>query len=296
MKDALTILARITVAALLAHATACAFGQTTATSTTGPATTQAATRPSAEVTPAAAPVLARLSAAYAVALPLKVDAKFVGKFDVAGRSHTYEMTVTSQTPDGIRFIHKAAGIGLAVSNGKRGFLFDERRKAYATLEVQENLATPDELDEAISDILLEENAALLLSLTTDAGELLKRLATHIDAGETVTIDGKLHATLVLTRKDDATITLSLAPDTGLIRRAFIDYRPLLKERGASDAKAGEVTADFAVTRAVNPDPKPYDWQPPEDADETPLGRELERPVRAGGRDPTTGPTTQPDKD
>lgn len=288
MKDVFQMRARTVATTLLLFA-GCGFAQTTAPATTGPATTQSATRPSAEVTPVAESLLKRLTDAYAAAVPLTVDAKVAGTFDVAGRSKTYEMTVTSQTPDGVRFVHKAAGVGLAVSNGKRGFLYDERRKAYATLEVKETRAAPDDLDDAISDVLLEENAALLLALTTDAGELLKGLATRIDAGTTETIERQPHATVVLMRKDDATITLSIAPDSGLIRRALVDYRPLLKARGA-DAKSGQVTIDFTISHTIDSDAKEYDWQPPEDADEINLGREMMQPT---GRPTRRGPTTRP---
>lgn len=264
-----------------------------------PVTTQAATRPTAEVSPAAEPLLKQLADAYAQALPLKVEAKIAGRFDVAGRSKAYELAVRSHTSDGIRFIHTADGAGLIVSNGKRGFLYDERRKVYATLEVKNERVTPDALDEAISDILLEENAALLPALVTDAGELLERLATKIDVGPAETIDGLPHATLVLTRKEDATVTLAISPQTGLVRRAIIDYKPLLKERGAAAIQAGELVADFSITRQINEDAKAYDWQPPDDADETTLARELlqSQPGRPTRRGPTTRPvvTTLPSR-
>jgi len=275
------------MAILLAAALATAAAAQTHPTTTGaPATQSATSRPAttqslATVSEEAAPLLAKLSDAYLHAGPLKVSGTIIGRFDVAGRSKTYTLDVFGQTDGDGRFYHygqtDGRGIGLVISDGKNGYLYDQHRNSFAELDVTRGRCEPGDLNEAISDVLIDENPALLLCLTNDPASLLRMLTSSIKRS-----DGKDASELVLDLKSRR-ITLRLDEKTGRITRSTIDYGPIFTTRHAAGVKSVSAVLTYTVQQ---PGEKiSYTWSPPATASQMRLGNELLR----GREDPTTRP-------
>lgn len=260
------------------------------TTTSQPATTQAATtRASADVSAAAAPVLDRLAAAYANAVPMDFVASVVGTFDVAGRSKMYTLEISGRTDGDGRFFHYGSGVGLLVSDGTNAYLYDQRRNAYAELQATPRRPAPAELDEAISDVLIDENPALLLTLTTDPAGLLKHLAkaVRLPAGKA---DGRADGlVLELPMK---LITLEVDPKTGLITRSTIDYAPAMTARHAAGVRRADAVLTYTrqAHAATTMPADAFAWQPPATASQIVLHAELLRSMSPrGGSDKSPRP-------
>lgn len=259
-----------------------------------PATTQStqpSTAPNVEISPEARQRLDRLKSAYAAPGPLRVEATIVGEFDVAGRQRTYQMQVVGQTDGEGRFDHQAKDIGRVVQTPEKVIIFDARRNAFANLTQKPQRRNAADFPEAVSEILIDENPSLLLTLTDEPDTLLtanvKRVLVRDDA-------------LVLESTNDLrTIQFD---DLGLIRSMSIDFTPLLKERGALAIKKASVVLTYTRSDRTPPGADAFAFEVPKGASEFRLASELLRdrieeiPGRLlpGGRATTpAAPTTQP---
>ena len=260
--------ASIVIACLAAASSA----QSSSAPTTFP-TTAPATRPTANVSVDAAPLLDALAKTYSRVEPLRVTGVIVGDFDVAGRKKVFTLRVSGITDGAGRFIHKADGSGLLVNNGKQAYLFDSKRDTFAELPAMAARVSPAELDESVVNVLLDENPALLLTLTSDPAGLLKQVATKIHLSQTPPGGANKQLVLELPQKR---ITLSVDPTRDTITSSTIDYASVFKARGATDVKSVKavLTYEPAKSHFTADD---FAWSPPADATEISLGGELLRP-------------------
>lgn len=228
-----------------------------------PATTEPAsqptTRPLATVEPGGELLLEQLNAAYAKPGPRHVVGEIKGLFDVAGRSKAYSMAVEGRTDGHGRFLHDAGPAGLIVGNGKSAYLYDRRRDAFATLTAMADRLPADQIQSPLINILLDENPALLLSLTTEPAALLKRSVK--------TIRPAMQPSALVLERAAKRITLHLNSEDGTIRSSDIDFIPLMEKRGAAGVKAAGATLTYTVQSAEAPGEKAFDWQPPATATE-----------------------------
>ena len=239
--------------------------------TSRPATTHSATTQAADISPAAGALLSKLAAASAKSAPTQFAGVIVGDFDVAGRAKHFELDVTGRTDGNGRFWHYGRETGLLVSDGTHGYLYDQHRNRYAELQVAAGRCAPSNLDEAVSDVLLDENPALLMTLTTDAGALLRRLATSItlsDSGNGLVLSTSLKR-----------ITFDLDPATQALLRSTIDYTPDFVRRGATGVKSAKAVLTYG-TPLFPPASDSYTWSPPPTASQFVLHDELIRPADA----------------
>lgn len=268
----------LTAAAALAAGPTTTEAAATGPATTSPATTRSTTSPAttqatAAVDADAEPVLARLAAAYAGDQPLHVTGRLEGEFDVAGRRRTYTLPVDGRTDGAGRYRHDAGPAGLLVSDGVHAYLFDARRGAFATLKAKPGRPVPDDVDPAVRSILLDENPALLLSLTTDPAGLLRHSARVIRlAPATQPAD----AGLVL-EGPQKLWTFRLTP-AGTIRSATIDYTPLMTARRATHVKTAKVTLTYDSTSNAPPPADAFTWLPPATATEFDLPEASQSPI------------------
>ena len=240
---------------------------TTRSATTRRAATQLATTQAlATVDPAALPLLAQLQTAYTAPGPLHVIGEIVGEFDVAGRRKKYSLHVDGRTDGQGRFLHDAGDAGLIVNDGKTAYLYDRRRDAFAALDALAARQPADAIDQSLIDVLLDENPALLLALTTDPTALLRRSVTAIRPATQP-------STLVLERQDKWT-TLHLRPADGTIASAGVDFTPLMRSRKAAAIVAARATLTYqSPTREAPPDTL-FTWHPPASATEFQIKSEL----------------------
>lgn len=276
--------ASLPVAATPPSATRPSKPPTTRPGTTRPGTTRrAATQPAttqllATVDPAAFPLLAQLQVAYTAPGPLHVVGEIVGEFDVAGRRKKYTLHVDGRTDGQGRFLHDAGDAGLIVNDGKAAYLYDRRRDAFAVLDALAARQPVDAIDQSLIDILLDENPALLLALTTDPTALLRRSVTFIRPATQP-------STLVLERENKCT-TLRLRRADGTIESAEVDFTPLMRSRKAAAIVAARATLTYQPPATDVTADSVFIWHPPASATEFQIKSELiEGP-------PTTTPFTR----
>ncbi|MDB5324898.1 MAG: hypothetical protein JWM57_467 [Phycisphaerales bacterium] len=277
-----------TLAAVPASSPVAATSPSTSRPTTrAAATRRAATQPAttqslATVDPAALPLLAQLQKAYTAPGPLHVTGEIVGEFDVAGRHKKYTLHVDGRTDGQGRFLHDAGEAGLIVNDGKAAYLYDRRRDAFATFDPIAARQPADAIEQSLIDVLLDENPALLLTLTTDPTALLRRSVTAIRPATQP-------ATLVLERPDKWT-TLRLRLEDGSIASAEVDFTPLMRSRKAAAIVAARATLTYQVPAHDAAPAAVFTWHPPASATEFQIKPELLQgpPVVA----PTTKPVTR----
>ena len=209
--------------------------------------------------------------------PLKIAGTVIGNFDVAGRSKTRTLDVFGQTDGDGRFYHygqsDGRGVGLVISDGKNGYLYDQHRNSFAELDVTPGRCAPGDLNNAISDVLIDENPALLLCLTNDPATLLRMLSASIKRS-----DAKDASEIVLDLKTRR-ITLRLDDKSGRIVRSTIDYGPIFTARHAAGVKSVSAVLTYAVQQPG--EQIAYTWSPPATASQMHLSSELLRHNDAG---------------
>ncbi len=259
-----------------------------------PATTQSSppAESSAEISPEVRPLLDRLRDAYLKPGPWLTEATITGDFDVSGRQRMFEMRVVGTADGEGRFDHHAIGVGRVVQTSEKAFIFDARRNAFANLERKPERRPADDVPDAVSQILIDENPSLLLSLTTEPDKLLVAGAKRISAK-----DG---AIVIESDHDLRTITLD---GRGMITSMTIDYASLLAQRGAAAVKKAIVTLNYTRADRTPPAVDAFAFEVPKGASEFRLTSELMRDRvkdavrRAGprGAAATTASSTQPAK-
>ena len=275
--------------------------------------TRPASRPTSGPTTVAAPDpaavrwLNRAAAAYGPARPLTVAGTLVGTFDVAGRRRVYTLQVRGVTDGQGRFAHRAEGVGLLVNDGHDAYVFDAGRNTYARLPASTQRAGANgtaAVDASVVSVLLDENPALLLTLTTDPAALLTAAsqsplrpatgptttATRPTTGPTTgpaSATGPAEVGLVVDR-GGKTVTLWADPVTGEIRRAVLDYGPAFAARHTYGLKTARVELTYDPPTHGPPPATAFAWQPPVTATEFTLPSEL---LQAEPTTRATGPTT-----
>ncbi|MBC7785767.1 MAG: hypothetical protein H7144_18220 [Burkholderiales bacterium] len=265
-----------------------------ATAPTSRPGTQPASRPAVKIDEAAKPLLERIRAAYTNEQPRRLVAHITGIFDVAGRSRNYQLEVESLTNGAGRFIHRVRDVGTVAQNAEKLILYDLKRNSFGTLKTPDRRVSASDLPEAVVEILIDENPALLLCLSTepDKALLLGAMRAHVDAGR-----------LIITSENEKR-TLDLDTN-GLIRRMEINYTPLLASRGTANVKSALVTLEYAPPElpAAVADAE-FEFVPPETASEFPLEpppavtavervRKRLRATTGPTSGPTSGPATMP---
>jgi len=260
----------------------CATTLTLADASTMPTTTTASATQGATINDDARAILARIDRAYSAATSVRLRATVINGFDVAGRVNEDKNEVIAST-DGLHFSHELVSRGRVTCAVAGVFLYDYTRDVYATFPAPTQ-RTAQDIDQAVVDVLLEENPALLLSLTDAPSELLSLHAKSLERGRD-------EDELLIRRDDDADVRLRLDKTTGRVVEAVIDFEPvfvsrLSTTRPANTARRATITLRY-IPDATPVDASAFDWRPPSSAELIELPRELLMPT------PADAPTTQP---
>ncbi len=232
--------------------------------TTKPAT-RPATKPAVQISPEARVLLDKLNTAYAQPRAASLRVSVRGEFDVAGRARTYTLDAVGYTDGKGRFDHEVEGVGRIVQTDDRVIVFDARRNAYGVIDQPPAVRPAGKIPEAVSDVFIDENPALLMLITTEPAKLLERGAKSINVKD---------GALVITQESDVR-TISLEPD-GRIRSMTIDYVPLLELAGAKKIKSATATLTYTPSDASPPPDRAFAFDIPSGAVEFRIGSELMR--------------------
>lgn len=194
------------------------------------------------------------------------------------------MKIDGQTNGAGRFRHDAADAGLVIGDGTHVYFYDRHRDSFGTLPATPGRRGADDIEPSLINVLLDENPAVLLTLTTDPAALLRRAARSIKPGPATqpSLAG------IVLEQPYKTITLWIDSDDGLIRSTDVDFAPLMKARHAVDVKAARATLTYSQIAHDAPPADAFHWQPPATATEFELNDELVQTNPA-----STRPTTRP---
>jgi hypothetical protein len=264
-------------------------------------------RPKAEVSADAKPVLELVKGYYTAAKSLRVEGSVTGDFDVAGRARKYSFAFTGIADGAGRFTHEPKDIGLVMGNDQRITIFDAKRNAYGWLPPIKGRLPSASVSGDVIDILIDENPAILLMLTTEPDQLLVCDSKRVALG---TPDAAGNPTLRMENDKDIRV-VAVDQKTGALLSMQIDFRPALEAAGAANIKRANVEVKYDRMAPADSIPQSsFEWTPPRGATEFQLKPDVEPPATApagngGGADPAGGagpvivpppagaPTTQP---
>jgi peroxiredoxin/outer membrane lipoprotein-sorting protein len=238
---------------------ACVFAEPAPATTTTAATTQR----TAQITPQAAEVLAKVKQAYTSLKSFQHTGKITGDFDVDGQQQKEAMDFAASfsAPNLFRLeLNKDDQIG---SNGQRMYVYLKQRNMFLTADAPKDRAASQDLPEPFADLIHSQDPSLGLAISTDPAAELAR-SRSVARVEDVKL-GETSFIALKTQGQDVPIvtTMLVDPQTHLLRRVTIDLTADLKRRGAGEVKKAEVTIDYPSNNA-NPTTHPdqFAWAPP----------------------------------
>jgi thiol-disulfide isomerase/thioredoxin/outer membrane lipoprotein-sorting protein len=255
-----------------------------------PATTKSSTAPAgapellattkpAEVTPAAAPLLEKVSKAYAELKSLDLAGTLAGDFDVDGQKENQKIEMTGSFAAPNQFRHAMKQDLIVGSTGEQLYIYEAGRKIFSKTDAKKERTRTSALPDPFGRVLIDQSLSMALAVSSDAAAELKSLYEKIDKAADVTIDGKAYPALLATNPQEH-VTFAFDPQTNLIRRATIDLSSMIRKRGAADVKQATLTMDYsASTPNAATKPEQFAWAPPPGARDaadmqTPGGQEM----------------------
>jgi len=240
----------------------------------------ASTQPDVVVSPQAQSVLDQLRSGYGSLKTLAISGTVDGNFDVDGavstrhgqfnglynstglfRNEVKETDNQAAAPGDPPATQPAVTDTLLGNTGKNLFLYLPQRNGYVMMDLPEGKIDLDSMSSDFADVLRSQNLSLALAVSGDAAAELLQMATNIDRAADVKIDGQSLPTISISypRYD---ITLSVDPQTHLLRRTTVDLSRNAKLMGATVVKNALLTTDFTNQPGAPAEAEAFDWSPP----------------------------------
>jgi peroxiredoxin len=258
----------------LAAAVALTIGPAMAVLADGPTTAPAeVTTPSPaepaqsgpKVSAEAKPLLDKLTAAYANAKNLEMAGTIQADFDVSGQkmNQTGKFEAIYQSP--LHFRHLLQDDVLLGSDGKLIYIYSEKAKMYRTWDLPEGATKLADLPMVVPSILQQQNPALLLALSQDAGKELTEHTSEVTLANDVEIEGaKFPALHIIEENGDTTVVVD--PQTSFVRRVVVDMKKGLQQRGQGQVNNAMLTFEYTKVDPNAPvKAEQFAWTPPQDA-------------------------------
>ncbi|MCC6423193.1 MAG: redoxin family protein [Phycisphaerales bacterium] len=258
----------------LAAAVALTIGTSTATFADGPSTAPAQTAPQAaheaqqagpKVSAEAKALLDKLTAAYADAKNLEMAGTIHADFDVSGQKmdQTGKFEAIFLSP--LQFRHQLQDDVLLGSDGKAIYIYSEKAKMYRTWALPEGATKLSDMPMVVPSILQQQNPALLLALSQDAGKELTEHTSNVTLADDVEIEGAKCPALRITEENGDT-TVVVDPQTSLVRRVVVDMKKGLQQRGQGQVNNAMLTFEYTkVDTKTAVKAEQFAWTPPQDA-------------------------------
>jgi peroxiredoxin len=245
-----------------------------------PATKPAVGVVKAKVSPEAQTLIDDIVAAYGKLKTLELAGDFTGDIEAAGQHTGGKIPFTASFESPNKFRHTAKDDILIGSNGDKAYAYASQDNLFARLDAPKDKVDTKDLPAGFREVLVDQNPSLRLALAKDAGKELIENAADIAKVDDTRINDKAYPTLKLTLWDKTSATLSVDPDTHLIRFAAIDVRAQLEERKIPDIKKAMYTVDYTT---ITPDAlvkaEQFAWAPPAGAKDI---KDIKEPPAAPG--------------
>jgi thiol-disulfide isomerase/thioredoxin len=234
----------------------------------------AATQPVLTVSPEARQILGQVREAYASLKSLAVSGSMEGRFDIDGVKSTNrgefnglyassglfrsEMTKTSVSDSAATQPSVDAVLG---NTGEKIYFYLPERNRYLLVDEPEGKIDLAALGDDMADVLRNQNLSLTLALSGDAAAELSQAASTILRVEDQRIDGRSFPTIsILYPRCD--MTLSIDPQSHLLRRAIVDLTKNAKLLGAQVVKSAALTINYTNIPAAPAVATAFAWSPP----------------------------------
>ncbi len=207
-----------------------------------------------------------ITAAYSSVKTLGLDGTLDVQTDVGGQTNKNSSTFTSTYEAPIKFRHAMKDDLVVGCTGDKSYVFVPDRKMYVQVDAPKTKAdfikTPSQASKAIE----QQNPAMYLALSDNAGKALIEDATDVSTLNGEKIGDKAYPALAIKNKDSDIVVL-LEPETHLIRQIRIDLSKALIAQGAPMVKKATATFDYTSVLPNNDQIKQdaFAWAPPEGA-------------------------------
>jgi thiol-disulfide isomerase/thioredoxin/outer membrane lipoprotein-sorting protein len=227
------------------------------------ATTQPATRPTAEVAPEAKPLLDQVVKAYSDLKSLRLAGTINGTFDVQQEQEKQSAPFTATYSAPGLFRHAVEGAVTAGSTGEKAYVHVSQGNVYMNAPAPKQKVKTDDLPEPLGAVLNGENPSLLLAVAADPRFELMDDVQRITLGPPAQVEGKELPVLRLEAANGRTLDLRIDPQTHLVRQAYVNLKPMLEERGAVEVKQAEMLIDYtAIEPGAELSQETFAWAPP----------------------------------
>ncbi|MGD1276318.1 MAG: redoxin domain-containing protein [Tepidisphaeraceae bacterium] len=220
----------------------------------------AATNPSPTISPEARKILDQIRDAYAAVTSLTDSGKLQAHFDVGGQKTDNEAEFSGAYDRG-RFRSEIKGDAIVGNTGQNVYVFLPMQNVYLMQEAPKDKVLLESLDQAVADLLREQNLPLALVLSRDAAAELTNGASSVVKIDDVKIDDAACPALLIAHQD-MDIVVAVDSQTHLLRRQTVDLSRRAKQRGATDVKVAQAVMDFSHKVGGPVDEAQFAWQPP----------------------------------
>jgi thiol-disulfide isomerase/thioredoxin len=236
----------------------------------------ATTQPALTISPEAREILSQVRDAYASLKSLAVSGSMEGRFDIDGVQSTdrgefnglyassglfrSEMKKSAVSNDPAATTQPSVD-ALLGNTGEKIYFFLPDRNRYLLLDKPSGKTDLAALGDDVADVIRNQNLSLALALAGDAASELSQSASTILRVEDQKIDGQSYPTIsILSPRND--MTLSIDPQTHLLRRETVDLTKNATLMGAKVVKSAALTIDYNNVPAAPAVPAAFAWSPP----------------------------------
>jgi len=233
--------------------------------------TRPATRPVSEpvpatVSPQAAELLKRISAAYSSLKSLELAGNISFAIVEQGTARRHEARFTSAFAAPNRFRHEIPGEQLFGSTGRKVYAWSEHNNAYIETDCPPGRFVLKELPADHAQALPAQNPSLVLAISRDPEAELRRWASDISVASDSAPGQPALRVVAADRSSVATVFVD--PQSWLIRRVVADYKPLFASMGRDDISSAVLAIDYTLIRTDAPlADDAFEWSPPPGARE-----------------------------
>jgi thiol-disulfide isomerase/thioredoxin len=234
----------------------------------------AATQPVLTVSPEAREILGQVRQAYVSLKSLAVSGSMEGRFDIDGvqssnrgdfsglyASSGLFRSEMSKTSVGNSAATQPSVDAVLGNTGEKIYFFLPERNRYLLVDEPGGKVDLAALGDDMADVLRNQDLSLTLALSGDAAAELSQAASTILRVEDQKIDGQSFPTISILypRRD---MTLSIDPQTHLLRRAVVDLTKNATLLGAQTVKSAALTINYTNIPAAPAIPAAFAWSPP----------------------------------
>lgn len=199
------------------------------------------------------------------------SAKFSGQVDVnvdiPSDAHQTNQQFTSSFSAPNKFKHQAKDGLLLASNGGEVYVFNEDSNSYLSIDLPTRKVEMRSLPIIVPQVLQSQNPSLLFAMSKNGLREVAESFDEIRKGAGEDIGGTNYPELVFcSDQQESELHILVNPQTHMIRRFTIDFKPALYKGGITNVQNAEVVVDYTESDAKAEFPETYfAWTPPEGA-------------------------------